>query len=172
VRAELALSADMQGRPADGESRLGTTGALGAASSAEIAVVRARLLLDAGQPAAAIAALPAPRDGTAMPEGAEAVRGAALCQQGAVDEGQALLRHDLEASLAGHAAASPFSARKRAVLGLCVLARGQVADAAALAAQSRRAVSSLGAVNPYFVQPLAALEGALAARGVHVPSQL
>jgi hypothetical protein len=105
------------------------------------------------------------------PEDAAEVRGAALCEQGSTREGRDVLQRDLALRSLQRAPASPFTARVRAQLGLCLLAQGQASDAAALAAQDRRTVAALGAVGPYFVAPLATLERALAARGAPPRSQ-
>jgi hypothetical protein len=158
----------MQGRGAEAVALLGPAPAATSAPRAadpralELAVIRAAVLVDGGDGGAALAALPPPHALAALPGADAGRRGEALCQSGRGAEGYAALAAWVETEAPRHSPASPFVARSRAIEGLCALSLGQVRTASALARQSRQAFGAMAVVNPYFEQPLARLEAALA----------
>jgi hypothetical protein len=169
TRASLAFSRSMQGRDAEAVVLIGNAPPPAPDATAadpralEIAVIRAAILIDGGDAEAALAALPPARTLAALPGADGGRRGEALCLSGQSAEGAAALGAYLAAEGPRHSPASPFIARSRAIEGLCALSLGQVRAATTLARQSREAFAAMAAVNPYFEQPLARLEGALAA---------
>ena len=166
TRATLALSLGMQGRHAEALELLGPAPAAAPRElpDLDIALVRSRLLLGSGQPAAALASLPSAEAAAPLAGADLGTRGEALCALGRPAEGRAALEDHLAAEAPRRSPDSPVVARTRAVLGSCALAAGDRARAAELAAQAREALRRQPTVSAYYRQPLERLEGALADR--------
>jgi len=121
---------------------------------------RARVLLDAGRPAEALAALPArgalPQDFVlvGLMTAPDALRGEALCQLGRSAQGWPLLRdHIVRLNPNRHPHAANV-ARLKAVAALCARSAGQLGAAQALAAQARETFMAQPGVTDYFKSPL------------------
>ena len=134
-----------------------------------LAEARARVLLNAGRAAEALALLRGrearSQDSTlaGLPTAPALLRGEALCLGAQAGEGLLTLRVVHVGLLAiPHHPHAPQVARLRAVLGQCALKLGQRAEATTLAAQARAAFTAEPAVSPYYLAPWRALEAALA----------
>lgn len=116
---------------------------------------RARLLLEGGDPRAALRALPDVSglpDDVALSAMVDEVAGQAWCDAGDADAGVPLLRRAL-----GRFTDSPkdyAGGHLRAVLALCLWDHGNRAEARAMAAQARAALTATPALAPWYRRPL------------------
>jgi eukaryotic-like serine/threonine-protein kinase len=129
-------------------------------------LARARVKLDRGDPAAALAMLPPDRsDVEDFPfEHRRVLRGAALCALGRAREGLPLIDTYTEMFAAESFAHHPHLAHWRATTGLCALDAGNLRRAIELAALARQAFTQQPGVSSYYKAPLLALEKRLARR--------
>jgi hypothetical protein len=130
-----------------------------------IDVVRARLVLDAGDPKSALRLLPKTQaQMTTFSDGQQRIRGEAMCTSGSPAEGLATLLSVIEFYAPDRYEFDAVIARDRAVAGLCALAMGRAKDARQLATQARAAFVAQPNVSPYFKAALLELERALGLR--------
>jgi serine/threonine-protein kinase len=127
---------------------------------------RADVMLDAGDPAGAIALIPAQsiagdRAGRWV-DYRKITRGSALCQTGTWSEGIELLQEAIASDAKRSYAFSPVLARARALAGLCAMEAGQTLLARQFAAQARDALSMQPDVSSYFKAPSERLDRSLA----------
>jgi serine/threonine-protein kinase len=136
-----------------------------------LAAARARVLLDAGQPAAALAALPQ-RAAEAMDAqvtmfntAPPLLRGEALCAgAGDAKQGLAALREARALLTPAHHADAPVLARLHALMGLCAWQLGQRAEALRLERLAGEALLRQQPVSDYFVAPWRQLQALTRAR--------
>lgn len=170
--ARAALAQAWHGDPAAGLAWLDHTpaiegmGAQAIAARAQLAWVRAQILLDLDRPAAAASAVQGqpPVPVRAVREelfSTAAVAAQLACTQGQAARGRDELVAQAEALLQDRNPAAPRPAWLRAHAGLCALAAGDRTGALALAAQARQAFKAQPDVAPYFKRPLLELEAAL-----------
>ncbi len=132
-------------------------------------VARARFLLAAGNPAAALQRLPpldarSGRHESLAQDTGEMVRGEALCALKERAQGLARLQAVVDLYAPDSAPINPWIARTRAVAGLCALSAGRAVLARQMARQAHAALSAQPGVSPYFRAPLVQLERALSER--------
>jgi tetratricopeptide (TPR) repeat protein len=167
--SQLARNLSMQGRFDEAEAVLDSTPTVGAlrgakedpmAYAAVAALARARVKLDRGDPAAALALLPPDRaDAEDFSfEHRRLLRGAALCALGRAREGLPLMESYAEKSAEETSAYHPHVAHWRAVTGLCALDAGNRQRAMELAGLARQAFTQQPGVSPYYKAPLARLD--------------
>jgi len=129
-------------------------------------IARARVKLDRGDPAAALALLPPDRgdmeDFTS--EDRRLLRGEALCALGRSREGLPLMETHTQKLAEDSSALHSGLARWRATTGLCALDAGDHRRAVELAELARQAFTQQPGVSPYYKAPLLALEKRLARR--------
>jgi len=126
---------------------------------------RARVLIDAGSPLAALKVLaPEDRPMTGFDDGLRRLRGEAQCATGQPAEGLARLLEVIRFYGPERHADHPQLARDRAVAALCALQAGRRALAEDLARQAREAFRNQPTVSPYFKAALLKVELALAKR--------
>lgn len=124
----------------------------------------ARIKLERGEPAAALALLPAAADDDPdMPYPFEnlLLRGEILCALGRRSEGLPLLERSLKIQEEKDYAHQPHLARERGVTGLCALATGNTKRAMRLAAQAHASSLEQPDASPYFRRPGEQLEALL-----------
>lgn len=125
-----------------------------------LAEARARVLLDGGRPADALAVLPRraplPQDFVlvGLLTAPDAVRGEALCALGRSAEGWPLLREHIARLNPQHHPHAAVVARLKGVAAACARAAGASAAAEPLAAASRAAVQARPEMAAYFMTPL------------------
>jgi serine/threonine-protein kinase len=163
VFVQRARNLAMQGRFDEAEAaltapvplRAGGTGAEPPFDDAELALYRAGIKLDRGDAAAALALIPdsAAVSGADDYEGADLLRGAALCATGRARQGLPLLEAQIDALAREHYAHDPRLARWRALAGLCAWQLRNRARANELFELSRTAFVEQPGVSPYFKQP-------------------
>jgi hypothetical protein len=129
-------------------------------------LARARVKLDRGDPAAALALLPPDRDDAdEFPdEHRGLLSGAALCALGKAREGLPLMETYTERFAEQSFAYHPRVAHWRATTGLCALDAGDRPRAMELAESARQAFTQQPGVSPYYKTPLRTLERRLARR--------
>ena len=148
---------------------VGDASASGWAYAHAVADQRARIALVRGQPAQALAALPAPYGLEASEDRSEptlapfALRGEVLCGAGQWAQGLPTVLASIAALEPVLHPAAPALARLRAVAGLCALRLGDRAQATRLAALARAAFQQQPQVSPWYQGPLATLSQALGA---------
>lgn len=129
-------------------------------------LARARVKLDRGDSAAALALLPPDRldseDFTY--EDRRLLRGAALCALGRSREGLPLMETHTQKLAEDSSAVHPELAQWRAAAGLCALDAGNQRRATELAELARQAFTRQQGVSPYYKAPLLALEKGLVRR--------
>ena len=174
--SELTRNLSMQGRFDDAEAVLasvpniapiqGRTVGDPTVYAAAAFLARARLKLDRGDPAAALALLPPDRaDVEDSPyEHRKLLRGAALCGLGKARDGLPLMETHTEKFAEESFAYHPHVAHWRAVTGLCALDAGNQRRAMELAELARQAFTQQPGVSPYYKAPLFTLEKRLAGR--------
>lgn len=173
--SQLARNLSMQGRFDEAEAVLDSTPTVGPlrgakddpmAYAAVAALARARVKLDRGDPAAALALLPPDRDDLDdYPfDDRRLLRGAALCAQGRAREGLPLMETYTERVAEEFFVDHPGVAHWRAVTGLCALDTGNQPRAMELAEAARLAFTRQPGVSPYYKAPLLTLEKRLARR--------
>ncbi|WP_158219613.1 serine/threonine-protein kinase [Ideonella sp. A 288] len=122
-----------------------------------IDVARARVLLDGGDAAAALALLPPSGPVLAVappwPDDPRLTRGEALCQLNQRGPGLAQLLATIDSLSASSHPHHPLLARARAVAGLCALSDGQRPLARSLADQARAAFTAQPGMSPWFRAP-------------------
>ena len=135
-------------------------------SPESLAIARARVKLDRGDPAAALALLP-PDHGDIEDftfEDRRLLRGAALCALGRAGDGLPLMETHTQKLAEDSSALHPGLARWRATTGLCALDAGNRPRAMELAELARQAFTRQPGVSPYYKAPLLTLENRLARR--------
>jgi serine/threonine-protein kinase len=174
--ARRALNLSMQRRFDEAEAVLARAPAFDAARGADEATVAgsrmviaralARVKLERGDAAAALALLPAsdPDEAAPYPLDPLQLRGEILCELGRRSEGLALLERSLKMHLDSDYEHSPQMARARSLAGLCAVGAGLPTQAAELDASARSALREQANVSPYFKQPLERLDDLLKAR--------
>ncbi len=128
---------------------------------------RARLILDSGDPVAALKLLADTKD----PDEAnktwlaskQLIRGEALCESNKRAEGLSLLQTLIASSAGKVYQYDPLMNRTRAMAGLCALANGQRQLALQYATQAREAFIVQPGVSPYYKIPSARLDKLLGA---------
>ncbi len=140
----------------------------------ELVTAKAETLLMAGDPASAIELLRpivARARSTVdiwdqdMATWTGKVYGEALCRLGRPRDGLAYVRAFINFQLQNKPSpVDPYTARARAVAGVCALSAGDRSDAVRLAAEARAAFTAQPGVSPYFRAPLNQLERALRLR--------
>jgi serine/threonine-protein kinase len=129
-----------------------------------IDAIRARLLLDSGDPTAALKTLPAQEPPmTGLADGHRRIRGEAMCALGKPVEGLATLLSVIQFYAPQRYEFDPGIARDRSVAGMCAMAAGKRQTAEELAKMARDAFTAQPDVSPYFKAPLVRLEQALGA---------
>jgi tetratricopeptide (TPR) repeat protein len=168
--SQLARNLSMQGRFDEAEAVLDSTPTVGPmrgqtkedpmAYAAVAPLARARVKLDRGDPAAALALLPPDRADAEdfYFEHRRLLRGAALCALGRAREGLPLMESYAEKSAEESSAYHPRVAHWRAVTGLCALDAGNRQRAMELAGLARQAFTQQPGVSPYYKAPLATLD--------------
>jgi len=172
----LARNLSMQGRFEEAEAVLASAPPVAPAwrsakkeslwSSESLAIARARVKLDRGDPAAALALLP-PDHGDIEDftyEDRRLLRGAALCSLGRWRDGLPLMETHTQKLAEDSSALHSGLARWRATTGLCALDAGDHRRAVELAELARQAFTQQPGVSPYYKAPLLALEKRLARR--------
>ncbi|MBS0444460.1 MAG: protein kinase [Proteobacteria bacterium] len=139
-----------------------------------VGIVRARILLERGQPAKAMEVLPKPyssgyRRPTGLELGSSPLSGEILCKGGKAEAGLPILLTTIGLEEPLRAPQDPSLARFRAVAGLCALEAGRLKQARQFADLSRRAFTLQPGVNPWFKAPLIELERVL--RVPHGPAR-
>jgi serine/threonine protein kinase/tetratricopeptide (TPR) repeat protein len=129
-------------------------------------LARARVKLDRGEPAAALALLPPDQDDMDdfLFEDRRLLRGAALCALGRASEGLPLMDTYTEKVAEESSASHPRVAHWRAVTGLCALDAGNRPRAMELAELARQAFTRQPGVSPYYKAPLLTLDKRLGRR--------
>jgi eukaryotic-like serine/threonine-protein kinase len=129
---------------------------------------RADVLLDAGDPAAAIALIPPSSFESEMSDRWADYRrltvGAAMCASHRTAEGLALLLAGIAGEAKRSDERSPIVARNRAIAGICALSRHQRRVAELLASQARTAFLAQPGVSSYFKKPSEQLDRLLSHR--------
>lgn len=174
--ALLARNLSMQGRFDEAEAVLASVPTLGVVVGQTVgdpmvyahgaSLARARVKLDRGDPAAALALLPPDRDDSEEfpDEHRRLLRGATLCALGKAREGLPLMETYTERFAEQSFAYHPRVAHWRATTGLCALDAGDRPRAMALAEAARQAFAQQTGVSPYYKAPLRKLEQRLARR--------
>jgi hypothetical protein len=131
-----------------------------------IPLARARVKLDRGDPAAALALLPPDRADSEdfTSEDRRLLRGEALCALGRSREGLPLMETHTQKLAEDSSAVHPALAQWRATTGLCALDAGNRSRAMELAELARQAFARQPGVSPYYKAPLLTLEKRLARR--------
>ena len=167
MRGDLAAArAVLQGAPSF-KALTGDQHASGLAYAHASAEQWARIHLQEGQPAAALAVMPtpyglAPAEDLSEPTLApHALRGEVLCAAGQAAQGLPYLLASTQALEAVLVPEAPALARLRAQAGRCALALGDRAAAQRLADLARAAWASTALVSPWYRRPLTALEAEL-----------
>jgi len=159
--AETVLASAPNDRPIRGQKTGDPTTHVAAA-----VLARARVKLDRGDPAAALALLPPDQaDIDDLPfEHRRLLRGAALCALGRAREGLPLMETHTDKAAEELVAYHPHVAHWRAVTGLCALDAGNRPRARELAGLAKRAFERQPLVSRYYTAPLLTLENRLARR--------
>jgi eukaryotic-like serine/threonine-protein kinase len=176
-RLWLSWNLQMQGQFEEALGMLGPTPNTGPRGSRRASVVegnqsiydaRADVLLDAGDPRAALELIP-PESVVGNQPGRwmdyrRLTRGAALCATKRTHEGLAMLQTAIANDARRSHANSPILARNRAIAGLCALRAGQRTIARELADLAHEAFLVQPGVSSYFKQPSERLDTMLADR--------
>jgi hypothetical protein len=174
--ALVARNLSMQGRFDEAEAVLASAPNMGTVLGQTVGdpmtyangplLARARVKLDRGDPAAALALLPADEGDTEewADEHRSLLRGAALCALGRAREGLPLMETYAEKLAKQSFAYHPRVAHWRAVTGLCALDAGNEPRAMELAQLARQAFTQQSGVSPYYKAPLLTLEKRLTRR--------
>jgi tetratricopeptide (TPR) repeat protein len=175
----LARNLSMQGRFEEAEAVLASAPPVAPASGGEerdhvvfrgLAIARARVKLDRGDPAAALALLP-PDHGDIEDftyEDRRLLRGAALCALGRWRDGLPLMETHTQKLAEDSSALHSGLARWRATTGLCALDAGDHRRAVELAELARQALTQQPGVSPV-LQGAAARAGETAGAQIAVP---